>query len=352
MPVEQLISLAERRNITIPGLIRDEKVYWEAEPFKTLTVQGLCHAVVPGIWAKGLDNLATAAGLVKNGEDVTEIGNHLCDGDHSARRHAFNRFGFQDFGRKLVFMAGLKMIERWPIKWFMPAESVIFIPTPFDFNNIKIGLKDLIRQSREGLISPTEYDNRHELIEIYAKNLGTLNEEAKKLRARIPQEGKVICVYPEATRSLTGFTERAAAKVIDYAPESKSEAYIFPVMLWGMEKFNPPNKNFRLTQTALHVVAGKPFKVGQIWEQAIDGQTFQGKAINRADVMMAYLGKLAPEMVNPYLREFYSRLAEGYDPEVEKDFQYFPGAIEQVLSVPFRLRNSLFQPRSVINKWE
>lgn len=335
--MEQLVGVAQRRNVTIPKLIAEERVYSGAEPIKTLAVQALCHTVTSGVWVKGLDNLSTAAELAQNGEDILGVGNHLSDADHPIRHHLIDCSGFGDFSRRLVFMAGLKMIERKPIEWLMPAENVIFIPTPFDFDNLKTGLKDLFRQKKEGLIPPQRYKDSHSLIEEYGRNLGKLNEEAKVVRARMPEEGKVIYVYPEATRSTTGYMQRASAKVVDYFPSEKSERYVLPMMVWGTENFNPPNQNFRLTRTELYMVVGRPFRVAEIWERDIESQTFQGTAVSRADVLMARLGKLAPEKVHPSLREFFNTLAEDYDPDIEDKHRYIPGPIKKVLAIPERV---------------
>ncbi|MCR4306214.1 MAG: hypothetical protein NUV73_03975 [Candidatus Daviesbacteria bacterium] len=339
----QVIGIAESRNKLIPDLIRGNRVYWDARLDKTLFAQGVCALVTSGMRVKGASNLEEAARLAKTEEELL-VTNHVSDGDHPARRKAFECLGYKEFADSLVYIGGLKMLERWWIRMFAPAEKMLLVPTPFDFDNLIDALKELRGLQRRGQLTEDEYGSQHELLKSYGKNLGILNDRAEEERERLIQEGMNILLYAEATRSGNGLLQRAPFKVVrSYAPKEKGDRWVFPIMGWGIEKIARANQSFKPGREDQYTVYGRPFPARELYEQDLRGQVFDKKPVTPADVLMARLGKLAPEKVDPHLQEFYADLARDYDPCIESEFQTVPGIFEKAMSLPLKFRDGLSQ---------
>lgn len=124
------------------------------------------------------------------------------------------------------------------------------------------------------------------LWEIIPIDRGLVDREAFNRAQEALQNGKLLAVAPEGTRSKTGQLLKAKPGVAVIA--ARSGAPIIPVALWGHEGFWSNLK--RLRRTPVNIVVGQPFRL-----------TAEGAGLSRevreavADEIMYKLAELLPE---------------------------------------------------------
>lgn len=125
-----------------------------------------------------------------------------------------------------------------------------------------------------------------DLWEIIPIDRGLVDRDAFNRALEAIQQGKVVAISPEGTRSQDGRLLKAKTGVSILA--ARSGAPIVPVVFWGHENFWQNLK--RLRRTELHIAVGRPFK-----------PTAEGASLARdvreavADEMMVKLAELLPE---------------------------------------------------------
>jgi len=124
------------------------------------------------------------------------------------------------------------------------------------------------------------------LWEIIPIDRGLVDREAFNRAQEALQNGKLLAVAPEGTRSKTGQLLKAKPGVAVIA--ARSGAPIIPVALWGHEGFWSNLK--RLRRTPVNIEVGQPFKL-----------TAEGASLSRevreavADEIMYKIAELLPE---------------------------------------------------------
>lgn len=336
MQIEKFLALAERRNNRVfPQLLgQDEsgnsKVYWPAARHKQLLIQAILHACVTRVKVKGLDNLYDAAGLSEENQ-VIVVSNHLADFDHPLKHYFLCRVGLGGFADRLVFPAGLKMIERLHTRIFMPGENSLFVMTPFD--------------ARDLANAKADYDSlssaKRAIIDKYRHNFACLTIESAREMIRLRKEGMIFVSYPEATRSRTGRLGSGQEAVTAHFPRNGDKVFVVSMMLDGINRFNPPERPLCLVRTEVSMAVGKSYPVKDIWFR-------EGKHATRRlaiDRVMARLAVLEPGLVSPEDMVFYSTRLNGYDPNIEAQYQYLPGLSDRILGAFRMVRDSLGQTR-------
>lgn len=347
MGIEQSLALFDSRNKEIfpqvlgEGKRGNSRVYWPAQWHKRFLAQVFLHACVARIKVKGLINLYEAAALSEELEEnqFILVSNHIADFDHPLKRFIFCKLGLKNFADRLVFPAGLKMIERPQIKFLMPGENALFVMTPFDAKDLadaKTGYGDLTVDQQA-------------IIDEYEDNVNRLTKESGKEMLRLKDEGKIFTSYPEATRSRTGLLGPGQEMVTAHYPKNKGNVYIVPMMFSGIDRINPPEKMICLSRVEVSMAVGKVYPAKDIWaREEGTGRVSRGLAINR---IMARLAVLEPGLVCPQDREFYSGFLNGYDPNIEDEYRYLPNTIEKGLTVLGRLKESLGQIKVESGRW-
>lgn len=305
---QSLLTLAQMRNRSIPTLIESGGVYSRPTAKKTERMRGIADFYIGSIQIEGGDNLAEAFKLSEKGKLVI-TSNHQTDLDHAAKRHIFEELGFGRFADRLVYPAGLKMLERWYIKPFMGGEHTVFIATPKDLEDA-LGL--WTRNKKEPFLTESQ---RSILVE-YRKNLTNLNDEASDKFESLTSQGYVVALYPEAGRSYhpRSLLQRAAPSTALYTLPQTGEykidqkAYVLPMSVGGLNRVLPPNKFMRFWRRAdVRVVFEEPYPVSEIWDPR-RAKALKEMGAEKADYMMAKIAILNPNLVEPKDMEFYKRV--------------------------------------------
>jgi 1-acyl-sn-glycerol-3-phosphate acyltransferase len=144
--------------------------------------------------------------------------------------------------------------------------------------------------------------NQWEVIPI---DRGTVDREAFRLSIAALDQGKLLAIFPEGTRSKDGCLLQGKPGVVALALRSK--APLIPMAFYGYEDFWPNLK--RLRRTNFHIAIGKPFCLDT-----------QGEAFSRdtrqavTDEIMCKVAELLPEHYRGYYKdagkEPYRYLAE------------------------------------------
>ena len=113
-----------------------------------------------------------------------------------------------------------------------------------------------------------------------------IDREAFRQSIKALEEGKVLAVFPEGTRSKDGRLLQGKPGVVALA--LRSQAPLVPVVCYGHEGFWKNLKSFR--RTDFHVAVGKPFRV-------ISGAASQARENRQAvaDEIMYKMAELLPE---------------------------------------------------------
>lgn len=100
------------------------------------------------------------------------------------------------------------------------------------------------------------------------------------------EEGKILAILPEGTRSGNGKLQKGQPGIVLLA--ARSDLPIMPAVIWGQEKFWENLRHFRRTDLVIKV--GEPFKL------RTKGITFDRETRQRmADEVMLHLAELLPE---------------------------------------------------------
>jgi 1-acyl-sn-glycerol-3-phosphate acyltransferase len=118
---------------------------------------------------------------------------------------------------------------------------------------------------------------------------GAADVEAFRLAQRILDEGHVLVVFPEGTRSTTGGLQEAKDGLALLA--LRSGAPILPVGVWGTDRFWPRGRLFRLGgRVGMRV--GEAFRLSDIIPEGVDRKTAKRLATN---AIMTRIAALLPE---------------------------------------------------------
>lgn len=133
--------------------------------------------------------------------------------------------------------------------------------------------------------------NQWEVIPI---DRGTVDREAFRLSVEALEQGKMLAIFPEGTRSKDGCLLQGKPGVVALALRSK--APLIPMAFYGYENFWPNLK--RLRRTDFHIVVGQPFCINT-----------KGEALSRdtrqviTDEIMCKVAELLPEHYRGYYQD-------------------------------------------------
>lgn len=258
--VWQTLTLAERRNKSIPQLFETNQVYKPARRPITVFNNLLAKLLIQDVQVAGTENLELALQLEEKGQGpLIVVGNHLSDADTSARRYGFTHIGYAGFADRLVYPAGLKMDERWYTRFSSNGENRIVVATPLDLQHIT-NTRSTLEQT--GRLTP----ELNSLLKDYKKNCESLNLRALRTLKKLTEADKLLSIYPESTRSRTGLLIRAPEAVSAYFPE-KQGGIVLPVVAEGPDQLSAADKPLTLTRFTLKMYIGKPYPVAKLWEK-------------------------------------------------------------------------------------
>lgn len=144
---------------------------------------------------------------------------------------------------------------------------------------------------------------------------GEVDRTALRTALRVLEEGKVLMVAPEGTRSKTNTLQKGKDGLSYVAV--KAGAPIVPIAIWGQEKFWDQLR--RLRRTKVKMVMGKPF----IFEPG-EGKLTREQLSQMTHEMMYRLAALLPPEYRGYYSDLsaateeYVRLYDGSRPTVAR----------------------------------
>ncbi len=325
--IEKFVQLAEGRNTLIPELIRTGRVYMPAEPHLSFIATNLCRSYVSGIDVKGVNNLREASDLKKRGKKLRVPSNHHSDADHTAKRYILEELGFFDLANRLFFLGGFKMLERPETKRFMPAENTVFVITPGDAHDLRRALRWIY----QGKLT----EEQKGIVKTYQDNCRALTEASSEAIKTQMNLGNVLVFYPEGTRTRdkNGWLGKAPKEVDKLFPDDE-ETWILPMMTKGTANIMTLNDKFGSTRTRLEMVVGRPYPCKQIYEEDISKISLRGFPATRADVVMARLAMLMPDLVAPEDLEFYKKVCGNYNPRRDDGVYHSESFLDRLQGSP------------------
>lgn len=300
MEVDNFLSLAESRNKLIPHLIATDQVHLSPGPFKQALMRGMMRLAVFHTEVEGAANLEEAIKLSAN-YPLIVVSNHQADVDHALKRHILENIsgdeGFQQLADRLVYPAGLKMHERPYVRFFMGAEHSVYVLTPFD-------IRVLLEMKRNQSLTP----GQKEVVQKYWQNCKLLSAQSKSIMDQLVSEGKIVSLYPESTRSRhpQGLLQRAPQEIGVHF-QNHPDGFILPMVVTGITGTFPVGERPRLQRSSVKMVVGKPYPVEKILSADLSQPT-GGERVTRADLVMAKIATLNPDLVDPKHRVLYDPL--------------------------------------------
>lgn len=248
---------------------------------------------------RGQENLNFVRNKIGQGEFLTVAANHTSDADHSAIDLTLRSYGYEDLADHLVIASGLKMWDRWYIRWAMRGMSCFPMPAPAYYNEAS-RLSDLILSQ-----------DQRELIEKYNKDMNWLAKASLlAIRPEWHRGNIAVLVYPETTRSRDGYIQRGRAETLNYF----GKGWILPLLIDGPRAVIPPEKGpnwgkiirreGQVTLTAQEVISAERL----MEPRTIDWLTERGA--NPVDFVMSRIVSSNPEKATLGLRPVYESLSE------------------------------------------
>lgn len=300
----ELLSLAQKRNRSIPYLIEQDKVLQQRRELRTTIIRVLGHLwyIRRGSALDGVDNLENAIELGETGTPLVAISNHLSDSDHAIKRIMLEHEGYRNFANKMLFLAGLKMIERPLLRQFASAEKMLLIPTPFDMEDLETVLKS------DGL-SEEEVKVLRTLKRNYIHLSRKAKEDATASLEQDPEE--ILALYPESTRSRTRMVGKAHPLTNAWY-NFRPGTFLVPIAVEGGEYMHPPGIKIPYKRINAKVKIGPPVPVQQLISKAEELPKGQ-RAQFLADYAFSFVVNLLdPKFVSADQRNYFRQLATLY----------------------------------------
>jgi 1-acyl-sn-glycerol-3-phosphate acyltransferase len=125
---------------------------------------------------------------------------------------------------------------------------------------------------------------------VHPVDRGTADIEAFRLAQRILDEGHVLVVFPEGTRSPTGALQEAKDGLAMLA--LRSDAPILPVGITGTDSFWPRGKLPRVGRGRISMRVGKPFRLSEVLPTGLDRRAAKSAATK---AIMTRIAALLPD---------------------------------------------------------
>ncbi len=286
---QQFVCFAERRTKFIRSLIHTNEFFRQGVPFIKHLVPDFTSLFVRSISLKGKEHLEEAQAYVKSGKSLILAMNHQSEADTYVVRHILVKNGLEEFAERLVYIAGLKMLERRSTRPFFAAERSLMVATPGDFKTIEAFL-----ESHQNLS-----DGEREVVDQYHKSCTLLNMKSGREMIRLSGSGVVIGLYPEGTRTRSelGYIQRAPEQIAGYFKGNRFD--VVSLAMRGITKTFPVGKCARFWRRSdVEVVAGERYSASEVWNKRIQSDYPNPERIC-ADLVMARIGLLIPENINP-----------------------------------------------------
>ncbi len=255
--------------------------------------------VFPNTTLRGQESLDFIRGKIGQGEFLTIAVDHTSDSDHPAINRTLRTNGYADLAEHIVIASGLKMWDRWYIRWAMRGMSCFPMPAPAYYSEA----------SRLSGLSLSQ--DRKELIEKYNRDMDWLAKASfKAIRPEWHKGNIAVLVYPETTRSRDGYVQRGRIETLNYF----GKGWILPLLVEGPSEVIPPEQGpnwgkiiRREGQVAL--TAQEVISAERLMEpRTIDWLTERGA--NPVDFVMSRIVSSNPQKAAPALRPMYESFLE------------------------------------------
>lgn len=263
----EIISEHERGNIDLATLTREEKRNMLLEtyqkqlerplisrnPLMTSIVSGLIDFFVKKIDFSGKENADEVRRSLARGKSVIFIANHLSHSDHAVLVKALKINGFADIAERLIFVAGMLFKNEFIAKYLSDAYARIIISTPSS-------------------LPVSEEENRKAQL---------VNLRGFREANRLLNQGNILVIYAEGTRSRKGALQKAIAAVALYF-ENENVEYVVPIAIQGTAEILPVGKTVPQFGNA-RINFGKPIRPAALIKEALKGLAENEKSGYRRD---------------------------------------------------------------------
>jgi 1-acyl-sn-glycerol-3-phosphate acyltransferase len=235
------LTKEQRRDILLKAYeISFQKPYVSRDPLKTFIVEWLAQFFSRELKVSGIENLEIVRENLKKHKSVVLLVNHLSHADHPTLSTAMRQNGFPDLAERLTFVAGMRLKDEFIAKIFNNAYARILVSTPTS-------------------TPQTEEENR----EAQRINLKGFFEASRLLN-----EGNLLVIYPEGTRSREGKLLKAIPTVSRYL-ENPNVGIILPVGIQGTGDLLPAGRKIlRFKKTKISF--GKPILPASVFKNVLD----------------------------------------------------------------------------------
>lgn len=301
----ELYRKAEIRNKSIPKRIERNRVYCPANPLATVVTTLVWSRFLRKKDVKGKENLDLAISSYSEKDPLTFAGPHVSDADTLYLEQGLRFEGYWGFANRLVYIAGNNMDERLYIRVNTWGGNRLFIETP------------LILEGLEQALEFPENLPSKEVLEEFLRNGKRLNFVASKEVVRARKRKQPLVLYPQSGRSDNGFIQKGHPRTEAYL----KDGIILPFLIRGSENFLPPRVKFTLERIKrwltedfiVDLTFGEPFRAKDIWTPSVlEGlEEMQARPV---DLVMARIGRLDWQRIDPRIREFHQALDERFPP--------------------------------------
>lgn len=276
---------------------------------------------------EGLGNLQSAIMTARKGNKRLKFTPaHLADADHPGAVYLLQQdgrgLGIED---ELVWLAGVNMLRRLPIKKYMRAEDLLYNVTPRDMNHLEELLDD---KEHEYNLDESQIETLEMIKEIFNE----MREESKRKVLEITaQRKRHLVVYVEGGRTYDpdGFLSEPK-KELSWFFSRSGDDIVVPYRMYGTREFNPPGQDPPFLRKELipgfrHIVSmvvGEWYPSSEIWEvwkvRTEEAQRAAGGKkvkINPMDWVMANIANLDPVYVRAAEQRYYENLIDRFAPQ-------------------------------------
>jgi len=211
-------------------------------PFRHKIVEIAARLATREVELRGQENLDQVIELLDANKRVFFAANHESNFDAAAIDHALDRFGYRkSIAEKLVNVYGIKLEQNWKTRELAKAFSIIPVYPP----------------------------GKQPKNEIELEQKKQLNKNLPEDVGRVLEQGEVVVIFPESTRSRSGELNEGHPAT-EPLFELLDDTYVVPVALHGTRDIWPVEGNGSIKKGSFSMSVGSPIDMSELHEQYAD----------------------------------------------------------------------------------
>lgn len=243
----------------------------ERNPLLHTAVEQVANFYIKEFHIEGEDHLEQVRQLLNQQKKVMIAANHISNLDAAAIDLALDSTGFSDIAKRVVNIYGIKLEQSKMTRFLGRAYSVI-------------------------PVWPPKLEPENEVESAYMKRL---QETTEPTFEHALEEGRVVTIFPESTRSRSGYLSEGKTAVSPFFT-TVPDTWVLPIALEGTNKIWPIQGQGKIQRGDVHVTICEPLSMDAIKARHADLKHKPFRQAVMTDIMTPIAAALPQDMRGHY----------------------------------------------------